>query len=247
MKCWICGADALSREHRTKASDIRALFGDVSQHAPLYLHIGDRKNIKIQSVNSDKLKFEKRLCSTCNNARTQPHDMAWQKLSEHLRSRKPPTVPGTVINLGKVFPGEVSKSMLYVHLYFLKVFGCLASDSDAPLPVSEFGESILKSQAHPHVHIAFAMQLVPPLRKATAITPIPAMIVEQSGHKPVVAYASWIYHVNGMNAVILYAHPNEPEPPGLTSYWHPSTVTKHLRMVGIEALMQKGMFGLAAA
>jgi len=239
MKCWICGSDAHTREHRTKASDVRALFGSVSQHAPLYLHIGDRKNIKIQSVNSDKLKFETRLCGECNNARTQPHDKAWQRLSEYLRNRRPSIKPGMLVDLSAAFPGTVGKSMLAIHLYFLKVFGCLAGDSAAPMPLKDFAKAIMGTTPHPWVHIAFAAQREPPLRKATAISPMHVVQMEQAGAAPKPVFASWVYHLNGLNAVVMYADPSAPAPSGLRSYWHPTTVTKHLRIAKLEALVDR--------
>lgn len=239
MKCWICGADAHTREHRTKASDVRALFGSVSQQAPLYLHIGNRKNIKVQSVNSDKLKFDTRLCGECNNARTQPHDMAWQRLSECLRNRRPPIKPGMLVDLSTAFPGTVGKSMLAVHLYFLKVFGCLAGDGAAPLPLNDFAKAIMGTAPHPWVHIAFAAPREATLRKATALTPINVIQVEQAGAAPKPVFASWVYYLDGLNAVVMYADPSEPAPPGLRSFWHPTTVTKHLRIAEMGALIDR--------
>jgi hypothetical protein len=38
MRCWICSDEADSAEHLIKASDLRALFGNVSQKNPIYFH-----------------------------------------------------------------------------------------------------------------------------------------------------------------------------------------------------------------
>jgi len=91
--CWICGGGAAeTREHRSKASDLRSLFGTPTQADPLYFHTAKRKNFRVGSLKADVLKFSHRICIQCNAARTQPHDRAWAVLSETLRSRQPPIV-----------------------------------------------------------------------------------------------------------------------------------------------------------
>ena len=84
MKCWICGAEnASTREHRSKASDLKALFGTPTQAAPLYFHADahkgkpPRRSVRVGSLKADILKYAHRICADCNNARTQPHDKAW--------------------------------------------------------------------------------------------------------------------------------------------------------------------------
>ncbi len=50
MKCWICGEEAKTGEHLTKASDLKSQFGDVSQKKPLYMHTEGKVNVKINSI-----------------------------------------------------------------------------------------------------------------------------------------------------------------------------------------------------
>lgn len=87
MKCWICGNDATAREHQLKASDLLALFPDVTQKRPIFLHTDQRRNQKIGIVKSDKLKFNMPICAQCNNVRTANHDRAWESLSKFLREK----------------------------------------------------------------------------------------------------------------------------------------------------------------
>ncbi|MEQ1765994.1 MAG: hypothetical protein ABL859_01075, partial [Methylotenera sp.] len=88
----------------TKASDLRALFGKRSQQNPLFFHTLKDINQRVPSINSNLLKSKALLCSRCNNERTQPHDRAWEKLSNYLRNRKPPIQPKMVLRLSSVFP-----------------------------------------------------------------------------------------------------------------------------------------------
>ena len=54
MKCWICGDDANSGEHMIKASDLKSLFGHVTQMAPLYFHTDEKRNQPVAGIKSDK-------------------------------------------------------------------------------------------------------------------------------------------------------------------------------------------------
>ena len=147
MKCWICGEDANSGEHLIKASDLKSLFGQVTNRSPLYFHSDAVRNQPIQGLKSDKLKFSSRICARCNNQRTQTHDHAWETLSNYIRSRQPPIQRGTVVRLDKAFPGSVRQSMLDVHLFFLKLFGCLIVEHSIPMDIAPFSEAILHGTA----------------------------------------------------------------------------------------------------
>jgi hypothetical protein len=57
MNCWICGAERpTTREHRVKASDIRALFETPSQDEPIYFRTSAQpgtprpRNLRVGSV-----------------------------------------------------------------------------------------------------------------------------------------------------------------------------------------------------
>ena len=153
--CWICGAPADSAEHMVKASDFRSVFGKVTQKAPAFRHSKDKPNVPVRGAQAENLKFAPSLCSFCNNARTQPHDRAWEKFSMFIRTSRPPLIAGSRIPLQQVFPGTVKQSMLNVHLYFLKLLGCYAVEYHVPLLVAHFGLCIQNSLPHPSVRLIF--------------------------------------------------------------------------------------------
>ena len=155
MKCWICGDDANSGEHMIKASDLKSLFGHVTQMAPLYFHTDEKRNQPVAGIKSDKLKYSALICTHCNNERKQPHDRAWEKLSNYLRTRQPPIRPGDLVRLDRLFPGNVGQSMLGVHLFFLKLFGCLIVEHSIRLDIGPVSQSILSGKPHPNVWLAF--------------------------------------------------------------------------------------------
>lgn len=227
VKCWVCGANAESREHLIKASDLRSVFGSgISQAAPLYLHNDLSRNQPVGGIKSKKLKYSPLLCSYCNNERTQSHDYAWERLSEYLRQRQPPIQAGTTVRLSRVFPGSVQTSMLRVHLFFLKQFGCLIAEHKIPLALEPFARAITSETPHPNVHIAFWVGLNQPGRRQVGRTHVQTAALH--GH---IVYAGWFYMIDRLAVNVMYAIPEEHRK-GLVQSWHPSTVGKRVVVVG---------------
>jgi 5-methylcytosine-specific restriction endonuclease McrA len=89
MKCWICGNDADSGEHRIKKSDLITLHGKGPYKAGNSLvMIKDGKQIPIQGPNSKYLKYTQNLCEECNNSTTQKYDIAYSKFVTHLNTNE---------------------------------------------------------------------------------------------------------------------------------------------------------------
>ncbi|MBI5784829.1 MAG: hypothetical protein HZA64_05155 [Rhodocyclales bacterium] len=226
MKCWICGNEADSGEHLIKASDLKSLFGHVTQNSPLFFHTDLKRNQPIAGIKSDKFKYQALLCARCNNERTQPHDRAWERLSAYLRERQPPIRPGMLVRLDRAFPGGVSKRMLEVHLFFLKLFGCLITENSIPIRIEQFAQSILRGVPHPNVWLALWTGLQNPSVKHAGCSPVET--VQLAGR---VAYASWFYVVDQVAVNVMYSEPGEHRK-GLIHAWHPSSVGKRVRIVG---------------
>ena len=222
--CWICGAPGDSAEHMVKASDFRSIFGKVTQRAPAYRHFRDGSNVQIRGAQAENLKFAPSLCSVCNNARTQPHDRAWQSLSEFVRASRPPLVAGSRIPLSRIFPGSTKQSMLDVHLYFVKLLGCYAVEYKVPLPTAHFGLCIQNAAPHPSVRLIFVHIASGSTRYQIQVGHINAMNV---GEKTV--SASWFYIVGTLGVAISY---NEAGHPRLTRDrgWHPNDTYSQIRM-----------------
>jgi 5-methylcytosine-specific restriction endonuclease McrA len=74
--CWICGELADSAEHKIKKSDIVKINGTgSSKKGEVLLQQGDSL-LPLQGSNSKLVKYDKILCSSCNNGFTQPFDKA---------------------------------------------------------------------------------------------------------------------------------------------------------------------------
>lgn len=230
MECWICGSDADTGEHLIKASDLKSLFGHITQKRPIYFHTAAKRNLPIRGIRSDKLKFAAPICSFCNNGRTQPHDRAWELLSEYLRNRIPPIENGTLIRLERAFPGAVKRSMLAVHLFFIKQFGCLIAEHSIPLDITKFAEAIIKQTPHPKVHLRFVTGLQDPRHKLVSRSDIHTAVLPDG----TIAYATWFYIVDRIAVNVIYAEPMERRT-ALVHSWHPSTINKRIRIVGYDA------------
>ncbi len=209
-KCWICGDDASTKEHKIKRTDLRDVFGTVTQQNPLYLHNNKRKNQSIGSLNAKILKSPSGLSAKCNNERTQPHDRAWEKLSSVLRAQN--LTPGMNIRANKIFPYNTAKEMLNVHLYFIKLFGCHIIEGNIPIDVTSFGKSIMQEKAHPNIYLKFGIN-----QSFTCITDIHTAEKISDGS---CAFATWFYNVGNLSVNVMFAVEGEKRN-GLVGAWHP--------------------------
>ena len=216
-KCWICGeVDNLTGEHRTKKSDLKAEI----PRTPFYLHTETQRNIKVQGYNSKALQSIS-ICARCNNERTQPFDQAWSTLSDYLRS-KPRLKGGERVNLKKIFPGAIHTSMLNVHLYFVKLFGCNIRENNIPIDLKSFSFSILNNQPHENIHIAICPKSSGHLGQSDLRT-------TQDNWKKEVVFAVWHYELHQFSIRIIFAAQGQKRE-GLKNTWHPSTVNKYIKV-----------------
>jgi hypothetical protein len=159
--CWICSRnEANSGEHMTKRSDLAAVLGSPTQERPFYFHDLERPNKLVKSLDAKILKAPIRICHQCNTARTQPHDRAWEHMSDQLRSRH--LVIDRWVRANRIFGYDTRRRMIDVHLFFLKLFGCMlcevrADGHDVPIDIAPFSKSIMGGRPHPEVHLQFGM------------------------------------------------------------------------------------------
>jgi hypothetical protein len=131
-----------------------------------------------------------------------------------------------LVRLDRVFPGSVSRSSLGVHLFFLKLFGCLIIEHNIPIWIEQFAQSIMRGVPHPNVWIALGTGLHHPSIKHAGCSQ-----VETAQIAGRIAYASRFYVLDKVAVNVIYAEPGEHRR-GLIHAWHPSSVGKHVRIVG---------------
>lgn len=218
MPCWICGAPADSAEHMVKASDFRSVFGHVNQRTPVYRHSLGDANRPVRGVNVAPLKFQRSLCQACNNARTQPHDQAWEAFLVHFRGLRPGPRPGDAVRMGRVYPDSLSESAVSLHLYFLKQLGCHSLQNSVPIPVNQLAACILSGHPHPCVRLIFVS--VAPGSSKYRIQVGDISTLNRSGRA---VSAVWHYRVEELGVFVSYVEPGQVR---LTRDrgWHPNDV-----------------------
>lgn len=224
MNCWICGGpDADSYEHSIKASDLKSLFGQVSQNNFIYLNSNHEKNLPLRSIKKPKsLKFKTPICSNCNNNLTSDHDKAWQHLSGYLRFRNPPITATSYIRLNKIFDNQSKQKMLWAHLYFVKLFGCAINDHGIQIDLSNLSKSILNNLPNPNIFISFSISKYLSQFNMAGPSDIQCVVENNS-----VVYAQWLYTVGTINLTIIYAELGQNRL-GLIKSWNPAMNTKRI-------------------
>ena len=225
MKCWICGNEANTGEHRIKASDLKLVFRNISPEKPIFMHNDKRINRKIESVGSDRLKSLALICSKCNSELTQPYDIAWEKFSSFINCHYLVIHSGKKIYLHKIFPGSVTRSILYIHLYFVKLFGCVIIEKQIPIDIRPFSEAILSQTAHPNLFLAICPEILRNSIKLVGYTDL--QTIQFQGQ---VVYAVWFYILDKICVRVVFSKPGQHRK-GLIGTWHPSNIKKYLQIV----------------
>lgn len=222
--CWICGCQADSAEHMVKASDFRAAFGSVTQANPAYRHSVLAKNEPIRGANADILKFRRSLCSHCNNARTQPHDRAWEALLDRVCNGLPVLGRRDLLPLGEIFGvGSEAEGMLNAHLFFLKQLGCHAVENSIPLPLNHIALCILNSVPYPDIYLTF-VSVAPQERTKVWVGDIETLSVGTT-----VVSAKWFYVVDRLGVYVILREPGRPNMISARG-WNPNDTITAIRL-----------------
>lgn len=220
--CWICKANSAdSGEHKTKRSDLLAVLGKPSQQQPLYYHNLHKRNQPVGSLDAKILKNTVRICSYCNNTRTQPHDFAWEAMSDRLRSRK--LKVGDWVRCERIFPDSTKRRMIDVHLFFLKLTGCMiaeamANGTDIPIPLAPFADAIMSGRPHREVHLQFGRHDGDIGRSNLHVW---------TSDPPGSAFGGWLYQLDTIAVSVMYAKAGQFE--HRRDIWHPHSGTSRKR------------------
>lgn len=153
---------------------------------------------------------------------TSNYDKAWQHLSEYFRYRNPLIKAGSYLRFSKIFGGNPKEKMLWVHLYFVKLFGCAINDQDIKIDLSNLSKSILNNFANPNINISFSISNH--LSKFNMAGPSDIQCIEDGNR---VVYAQWCYTLGAINVIIIYAEFGQDRN-GLVNSWNPQMNTKRI-------------------
>jgi hypothetical protein len=219
--CWICNQnEANSGEHKTKRSDLLAVLGEPTQDRPFYFHEMDRPNRPVKSLDAKILKTPIRICAECNTTRTQPHDRAWECMSDRLRARR--LKVGRWVRANKIFSHNTRLERTNVHLFFLKLFGCMfceakANGYDLPIDIVPFSQAIMSNRPHPEVHLQFGKH-----DGSVGRSNLHCGTVQNGG-----VLAFWLYELNTIAVSIAFVQSKKFE--NRPDLWHPESRTNSKR------------------
>lgn len=133
--CWWCGSVADSREHRHKKADVVRSFGSGPWSAPVVrVRGGSSYEERIQGPNSDKLKFAKVLCANCNNARSQPFDLAYDALASFLHQNAESVVEAGSFQFSRMYGKNWRDERRALAKYFVKSICCRLAEDGVCVP-----------------------------------------------------------------------------------------------------------------
>src|SRR4051812_41239366 len=102
--CWWCGAPADSREHRLKKSDLVREFGKppFTDLRTLTRFSGDDRH-DFSGPGSRLVQFQPSMCARCNNTRSQPFDVAWDRFVAYLADHEADVLKDRSLDLDAIF------------------------------------------------------------------------------------------------------------------------------------------------
>ena len=131
--CWWCGDIADSREHKWKQSEVVNLFGR-GDYGKSVLWIHDDKVEFLRGPKAAGFMFSRSLCTTCNGARSQPFDRAYELLSNYLIANHANLMEQQYIDLADVYGVEVDEQLPNLARYYGKHIGCRVADDAGRVP-----------------------------------------------------------------------------------------------------------------
>ena len=112
--------------------------------------------------------------------------------------------------------------MLGVHLYFIKLFGCLIDCNSIPINIQPFKYSIHTETPHPSVYLSFLAVSKSDFHAYAAITPVETV---KLGDR--VVAANWFYCVGRIAVNVTYAEAIRRQSQHV-HLWHPSSYAKSI-------------------
>lgn len=229
--CWICGAGDTSGEHIPKSATLGDVFGEVSQAKPLFHSSKKRLNRQLQSINSTHVKFRV-LCSACNTGLTQPYDLAWDQLWHYLSSNELTLTTGMWIHRSRVFPKKSAVKMIDLHLYAVKLMGCISALYGLKIDMRGLANAIKQRKPYPWVFLGVGKRTW--LTKVKLAGPSDLNVVHDKVTGECV-FAVFFLAIAGWEFQFIYAAPGQLRA-GMRNCWNPVSTrfTRRLKMKMFE-------------
>jgi hypothetical protein len=155
MKCWICEKPADSSEHKIKKSGITKTYMDSFENSKMF-HLKEGTLSKLQGPNSKKIKYEKTICSYCNNTGTQDFDKAYETFFDYIQNDSSNFLYKRIIDFKEVYGANFEMRQRDLFKYFVKLFGCDLRSVNHQVP-NDLPELLTKKHFRTALKITFAV------------------------------------------------------------------------------------------
>ncbi|MFD5000666.1 hypothetical protein [Streptomyces buecherae] len=149
--CWWCGAVADSQvEHKFKLKNLKRLSQGSEENL---VWVGGEFRREIRSIKkSQHVRFRANLCASCNNARSQPFDFAYDGFVDYLWSHGRRLHRSRHVDMKRIYGDDWSTQALNLARYFVKQIGCRVEHDGYPVP-PEFVDFLNGANRVPSVHM----------------------------------------------------------------------------------------------
>jgi hypothetical protein len=142
-------------------------------------------------------------------------------MSDRLRSRR--LKVGEWVRCERIFPHSTKRRMIDVHLFFLKLTGCMiaeamANGKDIPIPLDPFSEAIMSGRPHREVHLQFGRH-----DGGIGRSNLHVWTTEPLGS----VFGGWLYQLDTIAVSVIYAQAGKFE--HRRDVWHPHSSTGRKR------------------
>jgi hypothetical protein len=135
LKCWICGAEANSAEHRFKKRDlVRAHGRGPYKDESVLVHFRNGKRTLVHGPESKTVKYNASLCHHCNTTLTQPFDQSYDQFVGWIFANEGTVLRRRFVDFEDVYGGNWEECQLNLYKYFAKSFGCRLVDAGRSVP-----------------------------------------------------------------------------------------------------------------
>lgn len=136
-ECWWCGERATTEEHRIKASTLRRVGRDETGTV-------DARNVFKKSSDFEgelrtlrkgaQVRWKKNLCASCNNAKSQPFDRAYDTFEDFLVGQFVEIAIEGCIDWAQIYGKDWELGAKNLARFFGKQLGCMLSTYNLPTP-----------------------------------------------------------------------------------------------------------------
>jgi hypothetical protein len=123
--------------------------------------------------------------------------------------------------------------MIDLHLYVVKMFGCVAADFEIPVDVNGMAEAIRQRRPYPNVYLGVGKRTWLPHLHIAGPSDVEAVIDKNTGR---CVFAVWFLIVGAWQFQFIYSVPGEQRE-GLRNTWNPiaGKRTRQIRLKRFDA------------